>query len=75
MYIGLDTALNAMFARRLSFPLFAALRSTALRKVFAMPLEWHQRETSGAVVAKVNNGVGRVVQTGEAISCDLCPSL
>jgi ATP-binding cassette subfamily B protein len=43
--------------------------------VFSMPLEWHQGETAGALVAKVNNGVGRVVQTGEAISRELCPSV
>ena len=75
LYIWLETGLNGMFARRISFPLFARLRTTALRKVLGMPLEWHQRETSGALVAKVNNGVGRVVQTSEAISRELCPSL
>jgi ABC-type multidrug transport system fused ATPase/permease subunit len=75
VYITLDAALNVMFSRRISFPLFARLRSTALRKVFAMPLEWHQRESSGALVAKVNNGVGRVVQTGEMVSRELCPAL
>src|SRR5437764_685785 len=31
-YIGLDTALNALFARRLSFPFFGHLRSTALKQ-------------------------------------------
>jgi len=40
-----------------------------------MPLEFHQEETSGALAAKVNNGVGRIVQTGEPISRDLCPAL
>jgi ABC-type multidrug transport system fused ATPase/permease subunit len=75
IYVGLDVALNAMFARRISFPLFGHLRAASLEKVFAMPLEWHQRETAGALVAKVNNGVGRVVQTGEAISRELCPSV
>ncbi|PWU07219.1 MAG: hypothetical protein C5B51_10560 [Terriglobia bacterium] len=75
VYITLDAALNMMFSRRLSFPLFARLRTTALGKVFGMPLQFHQQETSGALVAKVNNGVSRVVQTGEAISRDLCPAL
>lgn len=75
IYVGLDVALNAMFARRISFPLFGHLRAASLHKVFTMPLEWHQRETAGALVAKVNNGVGRVVQTGEAISRELCPSV
>jgi ABC-type multidrug transport system fused ATPase/permease subunit len=75
LYVGLDVALNALFARRISFPLFGSLRSASLRKVFSMPLEWHQPETAGALVAKVNNGVGRVVQTGEAVSRELCPSL
>lgn len=74
-YIALDVALNNLFSRRISFPLFGHLRSTSLRKVFAMPLAWHQRETAGALVAKVNNGVGRVVQTGESVSRELCPSL
>ena len=75
VYITLDTALNLMFARRISFPLFAHLRTTALGKILAMPLEFHQNETPGALVAKVNNGVGRVVQSGEAISRDLVPAL
>jgi ABC-type multidrug transport system fused ATPase/permease subunit len=75
IYVALDTALNALFARRLSFPVFGRLRTIALHKVFTMPIEWHQRETAGALVAKVNNGVGRVVQSGEAISRELCPSL
>src|SRR5262249_49580541 len=75
VYITLDTALNLIFARRVSFPLFAHLRTTALGKIFAMPLEFHQRETPGALVAKVNNGVGRVVQTGEAVSRELVPAL
>jgi ABC-type multidrug transport system fused ATPase/permease subunit len=75
VYISLEAGLNMMFSRRLSFPLFARLRADALDKIFAMPLESHQRETSGALVAKVNNGVGRIVQTGEAISRDLFPAL
>lgn len=75
VYISLDAALNMMFSRRLSFPVFARLRESALDKIFAMPLEFHQQETPGALVAKVNNGVGRIVQSGEAISRDLCPAL
>src|SRR5262249_2023019 len=75
VYISLESTLDMMFSRRLSFPVFARLRATALEKIFAMPVEFHQQETSGALVAKVNNGVGRVVQTGEAISRDLCPAL
>lgn len=75
VYQGVDLSLNALFARRLSFPLFARLRTRALQKVFQMPLQWHQQQTSGALVAKVNNGVGRVVQTAEALSRELCPSL
>lgn len=74
-YLGLDIALNWLFARRISFPMFARLRTTALQKVFQMPLQWHQQQTSGQLVAKVNNGVGRVVQTAEALSRELCPSL
>jgi hypothetical protein len=75
VYLSLDIGLNRLFARRLSFPLFARLRSAALEKTFQMPLEWHQKQTAGALVAKVNDGVGRVVQTGEALSRELCPSL
>ncbi|HLK50152.1 MAG TPA: ABC transporter transmembrane domain-containing protein, partial [Bryobacteraceae bacterium] len=75
VYLGLDLCLNALFARQLSFPMFARLRTISLKKVFQMPLLWHQQQTSGALVAKVNNGVGRVVQTAEAVSRELCPSL
>jgi|SRR5581483_4352501 len=75
LFLGLDISLNSLYTRRLSFPLFARLRTSALRKVFDMPLQWHQQQTSGALVAKVNNGVGRVVQTAEALSRELCPSV
>lgn len=75
LFLGLDISLNTLYTRRLSFPLFARLRTSALRKVFDMPLQWHQQQTSGALVAKVNNGVGRVVQTAEALSRELCPSV
>jgi ABC-type multidrug transport system fused ATPase/permease subunit len=74
-YIRFDQALNTMFASRISFPLFGRLRTAALEKVFEMPVEWHQEQTSGALVSKVNNGVGRVVQTGETMSRELCPSM
>ena len=36
-YLGLDIALNMLFARRLSFPLFGRLRTASLEKVFQMP--------------------------------------
>src|SRR5579871_3674945 len=75
VYLGLDISLNALFSRRLAFPLFGRMRTAALQKVLEMPLQWHQEQTSGALVAKVNNGVGRVVQTAEALSRELCPSL
>lgn len=75
LYLAVDIHLSDLFARRLSFPLFGHLRSAALEKVFQMPLEWHHEQSSGALVGKVNNGVGRVVQTGEALSRELCPAL
>jgi ABC-type multidrug transport system fused ATPase/permease subunit len=74
-YLRFDLLLSWLFASRISFPLFGRLRTIALGKVFEMPLEWHQRQTSGVLVAKVNNGVGRVVQTGEALSREFAPSL
>lgn len=75
LYLQIDLGLNQLFARRLSFPMFARLRTSALQKTFEMPLQWHQRQTSGALVAKVNEGIGRVVQTAESLGRDLCPSL
>jgi ABC-type multidrug transport system fused ATPase/permease subunit len=40
-----------------------------------MPIEWHQRQSSGELVGKVNNGVGKVVQTAEGLSRELVPAL
>lgn len=73
--LRLDLLLNTSFVSRVSFPMFAYLRSKALGKVFQMPLEWHNRQQSGALVGKVNDGVGKVVQTVEGFSRELCPQL
>ena len=73
--LRLDIGLNTRFARRVSYPMFGHLRTLALRKVFEMPLEWHHRQDSGALVGKVNNGVGKVVETAESLSRDLAPAL
>ena len=73
--VRLDIGLNWLFARRVSFPMFGYLRSMALAKVFDMPQEWHQRQQSGALVGKVNDGVGKVVQTSEALGRELLPGL
>src|SRR6266536_2132049 len=71
--LRLDLGLNTHFAERVSYPLFGHLRSLALNKVLEMPLEWHHRQESGVLVGKVNNGVGKVVQTAESLSRELCP--
>src|SRR5438270_8816883 len=73
--LRLDLGLNKRFAERVSYPLFGRLRSLALRKVFEMPLEWHQRKDSGVLAGEVNNGVGKVVQMTENLSAQLCPAL
>ncbi len=73
--VRLDATLNQAFASRVSFPMFRFLRTRALAKFFSMPLEWHQRNHSGVLAGKVNNGVGRVVQTAEAVSRELGPAV
>ena len=73
--LRLDLGLNWLFCSRVSFPLFGRLRSLALAKVFEMPQEWHQRQQSGALVGKVNEGVGKVVQTSEALGRELFPAV
>jgi ABC-type multidrug transport system fused ATPase/permease subunit len=70
-----DLALNYFFSSRISYPLFAKLRTGALGKVLRMPMEWHQRQSSGELVGNVNNGVGKVVQTAEGLSRELVPAL
>ena len=70
-----DLALNYFFSARISYPLFANLRNGALEKVLRMPMEWHQRQSSGELTGKVNNGVGKVVQTAEGLSRELAPAL
>src|SRR5438045_5342146 len=74
-YFIVDLSLNYLFASRLAYPLFGHLRTTALNKIFQMPMEWHHRQNSGAILGRVNNGIGKVVQTTEAISRELCPAL
>lgn len=73
--LRLDLGLNWLFASRISYPMFAHLRSMSLGKVLGMPQEWHQRQQSGALVGKVNDGVGKVVQTSEALGRELLPAL
>ncbi len=74
-YLGFDQALSYFFSERISYPLFSRLRTGSLEKVLKMPVEWHQRQSSGELVGKVNNGVGKVVQTTEGLSRELIPSL
>ena len=74
-FLSFDLGLNYLFSSRVSFPLFAHLRVSALGKVMQMPMAWHERKTSGALVGEVNNGVGKVVQTAEGLSRELAPAL
>lgn len=74
-YLGFDLALNYFFSAKISYPLFGRLRTGALDKVLRMPMEWHQRQSSGELVGKVNNGVGKVVQTAEGLSRELVPAI
>ncbi|HWD00030.1 MAG TPA: ABC transporter ATP-binding protein [Candidatus Sulfopaludibacter sp.] len=74
-YLIFDQALNFFFSKSISYPLFGRLRTDALEKVLGMPMEWHQRQSSGELVGKVNNGVGKVVQTAEGFSRELVPAL
>src|SRR3954469_12042880 len=70
-----DLRLNYFFSARISYPLFRSLRIRALEQVLRMPMEWHQRQSSGELTGKVNNGVGKVVQTAEGLSRELIPAL
>lgn len=69
-----DNSLNRHFVSKLGYPLYGHLRTSALAKVFDMPLAWHQSQDSGVLVGKVNTGVGRVVQTAESIGRELAPA-
>src|SRR5215471_7460704 len=70
-----DLRLNYFFSARISYPLFGSLRLRALEQVLRMPMEWHQRQSSGELTGKVNNGIGKVVQTAEGLSRELIPAL
>jgi ATP-binding cassette subfamily B protein len=74
-YLRLDLGLNYLFSARVSYPLFGKLRTEALEKALDMPMAWHQRQSSGELVGKVNNGVGKLVQTTEGVSRELLPAL
>ncbi|MBV9401824.1 MAG: ABC transporter ATP-binding protein [Bryobacterales bacterium] len=73
--LGLDLRLNISFVQRVSFPMFAYLRSITLGKVFEMPAEWLQRQQTSALAGKINEAVGKVVQTVEGFGRELCPAL
>jgi ABC-type multidrug transport system fused ATPase/permease subunit len=73
--ITLDVNLTSFFAKRLGYPLFGDLRTRALGKMLDLPLEWHHKQNSGALMGAVNNGVGKVVQTTESVSRELVPAL
>ncbi len=73
--LHIDIGLNTHFVSRLGYPLYGHLRTAALAKVFEMPLEWHLQQDTGTLIGKVNNGVGKVVQTAESIGRELAPSL
>ena len=74
-YLAFDQHLNYFFSEKISYPLFGSLRTGALEKVLGMPMEWHQRQSSGELVGEVNTGVGKVVQTAEGLSRELVPAL
>jgi ABC-type bacteriocin/lantibiotic exporter with double-glycine peptidase domain len=74
VYLNFDIRLNYFFSERISYPLFGTLRISALEKVLAMPMEWHQWQSSGELVGEVNSGVGKVVQSAEALSRELLPA-
>jgi len=73
--LELDLGLSQFFVSRVSFPMFAFLRTKALKKIFEMPQSWHHRQQSGALTGKINDGVGRVVQTAEGFGRELCPAV
>lgn len=73
--LRLDLGLTTLYSKRVGYPLFGFLRCRALSKMFEMPLEWHTQRDSGVVAPHVNNGVGKVVQTAEAVSRELVPAL
>src|SRR5438270_10925274 len=51
--LGFDLALNYFYSSKISYPMFNQLRTGALEKVMAMPMEWHQRQSTGELVGKV----------------------
>src|SRR6476646_2278786 len=51
-YLGFDLGLNYYFSSRISYPLFGKLRTSALEQVLRMPMEWHQRQSSGELVGR-----------------------
>ncbi|HEY3938415.1 MAG TPA: ABC transporter ATP-binding protein [Bryobacteraceae bacterium] len=73
--LRLDLVLNTLYCKRVGYPLFGFLRCRSLSKMFEMPLEWHTQRDSGVIAGHVNNGVGKVVQTAEAVSRELVPAL
>src|SRR5947209_5436259 len=74
-YLKFDLRLNYAYSARVSYPLFDRLRVGAMEKLLGMPMEWHQRQSTGELVGEVNNGVGKVVQTAESVSRELVPAL
>jgi ABC-type multidrug transport system fused ATPase/permease subunit len=60
---------------RINVPLFKHMRTSALSKFLALPVEWHQRHNSASLVGEVNNGIDRAHEIVDATSWELVPLL
>ena len=70
LLLNIDLIANKLMAK-ISYPMFAYLRSFTLSRFLDQDLAWHQSQTSGKLAAQANQGVGKMVQSAEGLARDV----
>jgi ABC-type multidrug transport system fused ATPase/permease subunit len=58
---------------RVSAPLYKHMRTSALRKFLALPVEWHQHRNSAVLVGEINSGIDRAHEIVDSTGWELGP--
>jgi ABC-type multidrug transport system fused ATPase/permease subunit len=58
---------------RINVPLYKRMRAGAFGRFFQLPLRWHQKRNSAALLGEVNNGIDRVHDIVDTSGWELLP--
>lgn len=58
---------------RINVPLYRRMRSEAFTRFLQLPLRWHQKHNSAALLGEINNGIDRVDQIVDTTGWELLP--